>query len=172
VSGSGVIGSRVGGFLAGLCLVGVLALQAWRVPASARPATVAVDLRAVPTGEVGVAPSGAVLDGAQLTAGGDAVRGTLRLQNRTAGALTAGARVAGGDPALDRLAQVGLTVRGRTVFRGALADLRDGARVAVALPRGGTATVAVDVRLPEAAAADATARSGEWTLTFAEAGAR
>ena len=169
MSGSVLITSRVAGLLAGLGLVGLLALQAWRIPASARPAAVAVDLRAVPTGEVGVSPVGALLAGESLTPGSNALRGSARLQNRTAGRLVAAARVTGGDPALDRLVDVELGAGGVTVFRGPLGDLREGARARVTLPRAASARVEVALRLPGAAGGDAIARSARWTLTFSGA---
>jgi hypothetical protein len=163
---------RAAGFLAGLCLVGVVALQAWRIPASARPAAAAVDLRAVPSGEVGVEPAGPVVGRAELAPGGPAARGRVRLSNRTAGALAARPRLAGGDPALDRLVEVELTVSGRVVFRGPLGRLRDGAAAAGPLPRGGGAAVGLSARLPAGAAAEAAARAGRWTLTFSGGAAR
>jgi hypothetical protein len=58
---SPVMAMRAAGLLAGMCIVAVLALQTWRVPASPSAAGVSVDLRAVPSGEVGVSPGGALL---------------------------------------------------------------------------------------------------------------
>jgi hypothetical protein len=159
---------RAAGLLAGMCLVALLALQTWRVPASPRAAGVEADLRAVPSGEVGVSPAGAVLGrGAVMTPGGPPVRGRVRLSNRTAGALAARPLVAGGDRALDRVVEIELTVAGRVVFRGPLGGLRDGvSTTSVPLPRAGSATVVVSARVPAAAADEAVGRAGRWTLTF------
>jgi hypothetical protein len=169
VSLSPVMAMRAAGLLAGMCLVAVVALNAWRVPASPRAAGVEVALRAVPSGEVGVAPAGPLLDGrAVLTPGGPAVRGRVRLSNLTAGALEARPRVTGGDRALDRVVELELTVAGRVVFRGPLGGLRDGVSTPVPLRRSGSATVRVTARVPAGAAEDAVARAGRWTLTFAE----
>jgi hypothetical protein len=172
VSLSPVIASRAAGLLAGLCLVGVAALFAWRVPASARPAAVSVDVRAVPSGEVGVSPAAPLLGRSSVAPGGPAARGTVRLTNRTAGALAARPRVTDGDPALDRLVEVELRTAGRVVFRGPLGGLRSGVSTPVPLPRGGSATVAVRVSVPGSAAPGALARAGRWTLTFTGAPAR
>ena len=168
---SPVIAVRLAGLLAGLVLVALVAVGSWRVPASPQAAGLEVDLRAVPTGEVGVAPAGPVLRGAELTPGGEAARARLRLSNRTAAALAARPLVTGGEPALDRLVEVELREGGRLVFRGPLTRLRaQPASAIVTLPRGGGATVAVAVRVPSSAGDDVVARAGAWTLTFAGAG--
>jgi hypothetical protein len=166
VSLSPLIVSRGAGLLAGLCLVAVVALQAWRVPASARSAGVEVDLRAVPSGEVGVEPGGPVLTRRALTPGGPAARGRVRLTNRTAGVLDARPLVSGGDQALDQLVELELKVAGRVVYRGSLGGLRRGVSTPVPLQRGGSATVAVSARVPAAAGDEAVAQAGRWTLTF------
>ena len=162
MSVSGLLGARIAGLLAGLGLVAILAVQAWVVPGATGPAAASVDLRAVPTGEVGVEPEGPVLDRSAVVPGGPAVRGTLRLMNRTAGPRLVRARVAGGDPELARVLVVTLTARGRVVFRGPLERLES----AIALPRGGSADVDVAVRIPRDGAREAVARAGTWTLTF------
>jgi hypothetical protein len=165
------MGVRAAGLLAGLCLVGAVALQAWRVPASPRAAGLEVDLRAVPSGEVGVAPAGAVIRARALTPGGPPARGRVRLSNRTAEELGARPRVTGGDPALDRLVEVELVAAGRVVFRGPVGRLRGDLAALVPLRRGGTADVAVRASVPRGAGRDAVARAGRWTLTFSGAGA-
>ena len=168
MSGLPISGVRVAGFLAGLCLVGLLTLLSWRVPAVSRPAPVAVELRTVDSGEVGVQPAGAVVRGGSLAPGGAPVTGRVRLANRTAGTLTAAARLRGGEGTLDRLVEATLVVRGRTVFRGPVGGLRERSRVAIALEPGGAADLEVQLRLPPAAASEAAARSARWSLTFAE----
>ncbi len=164
---SPVMAVRVAGLVAGVCLVTVVALSAWRVPASARPAAVALDLRVVATGEVGVAPAGAVFDrsGAAPAPGGPAVRGRLRLSNRTAGALRVRARVTGGDAVLDRVVEVSLRSGGREVYRGPLGGLADAGPL-LSLPRAGGASLDLSARIPGSAAPEAAARGGRWTLTF------
>ncbi|HEX2085138.1 MAG TPA: hypothetical protein VHF89_05605 [Solirubrobacteraceae bacterium] len=163
--------SRAAGLLAGLCLVGIVALQAWRVPASARPAAVAVDLRAVPSGEVGVTPAGPLLDRRDVMPGGAAARGRVRLSNRTAQGVSVRPTVTGGDPALDRLVELELTAEGRVLYRGPLGGLRAGGRASLAISRTRAVAVGVAARVPASAAAEAAARSGRWSLTFAVAGA-
>lgn len=163
---SPIIAVRAGGLLAGMCLVVFVALQAWRVPGAPSAAGVDVDLRAVPTGEVGVAPAGPVLARRTLRPGGPAARGRVRLSNRTAGMLAARPRVTGGDDALDDVVEVELTVAGRVVFRGPLGGLRDDVSTPVPLQRGGSATIGVSARVPASAGDDAVARAGRWTLTF------
>lgn len=163
---SPVMAMRLAGLLAGLCLVTVVALQSWRVPASPRAAGVEVGLRVVSSGEVGVSPAGPVLRGRALTPGGPAGRGRVRLTNRTAGELAARPRLTGGDPALDRLIELELSVAGRVVFRGPPAGLRDGVSTPVPLPRSGSAVVRVSARVPAGAGDEAVARAGSWTLTF------
>jgi hypothetical protein len=164
--------TRAAGLLAGLCLVAVVALGAWRVRPSAQPAGVEADLRAVSSGEVGVEPSGPVVRRGVLTPGGPAVRGRVRLSNRTAGALAARPHLTGGDPALDRFLEVELRVAGRLAFRGPLGRLRDAAAPVASLPRGGHAVVDVALRVPASAGSEATARAGHWTLTFSGGTAR
>ncbi|MDQ3740271.1 MAG: hypothetical protein M3389_04925 [Actinomycetota bacterium] len=146
---SPVLGVRIAGLLAGLGLVGLFALQAWRVPATARPATAAVDVRALSSGEVGVA---------------DAGQGRFRLSNRTAGALRLRAQVQGGVPEADSSVSVTLAVAGRVVYRGPLGGLREGVSTPVPLPRGGTASGSVRAVGP-------TGVEGRWSLTFSGAGA-
>lgn len=165
---SPVLGARVAGLLAGLGLVGIVALGAWRVPASGRPATVGVDVRALSSGEVGAEPAGSVVGPAELVPGGPAVSGRVRLSNRTAAALAARPRVTGGERELDAVVSLTLTVAGRVVYRGPMGGLRDGVSTPVLLPRGGGAVVGVRAHVPEGSAADRAAlRSGRWTLTFA-----
>ena len=163
---SPVIAVRVAGLLAGVILVAAVALGTWRVPASPSAAGVEGDLQAVSSGEVGVEPSGAVVPRGELIPGGPALRGRVRLSNRTAKLLAATPRVGGGDPELDGLVEVELRVTGRTAFRGTVARLRQGIAPVVTLPRGGAATVAVVLRVPADAGPDAAARGGAWTLSF------
>ena len=165
------MGVRAAGLLAGLCLVAVVALQSWRVPASPSAAGLELDLRAVPSGEVGVAPAGRVLGGTALTPGGPDVRGRVRLTNRTAQAVAARPLLSGGDPEFDRLVELELTAAGREVFRGRLGDLRDDVSTSVPLRRGDTVPVAVRAWVPQGAGDAAVARAGRWTLTFSSAGA-
>ena len=164
------MGVRAAGLLAGLCLVGLVALQAWRVPASPRAAEVGVDLRAVPTGDVGVSQAGAALLRGSLAPGGRALDGRVRLTNRTAEALAARPRVTGGDPALDRLLELELAVSGRVVFRGPVGGLRGDVSSSVPLPRGASADVAVRASVPSGAVREALARAGRWTLSFSGTG--
>jgi hypothetical protein len=76
--------------------------------------------------------------------------------------------VSGGDPALDGVVELELTVAGRVVYRGPLGGLRDGVSTPVPLQRSGSATVRVSARVPASAGDEAVARAGRWTLTFAE----
>lgn len=163
---SPVMAMRLAGLLAGICLVGLVALQSWRVPASPRAAGVEVDLSAVASGEVGVAPAGRVLRRVALTPGGPAASARVRLTNQTAGALAATPRVTGGDRTLDRVVEVELRTAGRVVYRGPLGGLREGDSAQVALPRAGSAVVRVNARVPASAGEGAVARAGRWTLTF------
>ena len=156
-------GARVAGFLAGLSLVAVLALQSWRVPGATRPGAAGVDLRAVSSGEVGVEPGGSVLAARAVVPGGPAARGQLRLTNRTAVPRLVRARAAGGDAELAHVLEVTMTVRDRVVYQGPLSALAGGA---IALGRGASETVDVSVRLPAGASSVAAARAGRWTLTF------
>jgi hypothetical protein len=165
---SPVTAVRLSGLIAGLSLVALLALQAWRVPASSRPAGVDVGLRAVATGEVGARPSGGAVRSRVVTPGGPAARGRVRLSNRTAGVLAARPHLSGGDPVLDRLVEIELRVAGRMVFRGSMERLRAGSAPAIVLPRGGRAVVGLRLRVPEAAGEEATARTGRWALKFSE----
>jgi hypothetical protein len=139
-----VAGARIAGLLAGLCLVGLVALNAWRVPAAARPAPVVAELHGVSTGEIGVAQR----------------RGGMTLSNRTAGPLAVRARVAGGDPGLDGAVAVTLRVAGRVAFKGSFARLRRGGPVVARLPRGGS------VKLEAAAQVPAGVDPRRWTLSF------
>ena len=167
---SPVIAVRLAGVLAGLILVASVALGSWRVPASPRAAGLEVELRAVGSGEVGVAPGGAVVRRVSLRPGGPDARGRARLSNLTAGVLRARPTVTGGDASLDRLLQVELRVGNRVAFRGSASRLRSGGvGPVVTLPRGGSAPVVVSVRVPASAGDDAVARAGSWTLTFAGA---
>jgi hypothetical protein len=166
---SPVMAMRAAGLLAGVCLVAVVALQTWRVPASPSAAGAQVELRAVPTGEVGVAPAGPVLRGS-LVADGPGLRGRVRLSNRTAQSIAVRPRVTGGDPALDRLVELELTVAGRVVYRGPLGGLRDGVSTSVPLRPSGSATVRAVARVAASAGDEAAAREGRWQLTFSERG--
>ena len=165
MSVSELLGARAAGFLGGLGLIAVLAIGAWGVPGATRPAVARVDLRAVPTGEVGVAPAGSVFRGRTIVPGGAAVSGSVRLTNRTAGPRLVRARAAGGDAELGALVAVTLKVRGRVVYDGPLAGL-DGRTRPFALAEGGAETVDVSARIARSAAREAAARAGRWILTF------
>jgi len=158
---------RLAGLVAGLAVVALLALQAWRVPASSRPAGVDVGLRAVATGEVGVRPSGGVVRSRVVAPGGAPARGRVRLSNRTAAVLAARPHVTGGDPALDGVVELEMRLAGRTVFRGSLDRVRAGEAPAIVLPLQGRAVVGLRLYLPRDAGEEVTARAGRWTLSFA-----
>jgi hypothetical protein len=164
--------ARAAGLLAGLSLVGIVALQAWRVPASPRPAAVGLDLRAVVGGEVGVSPAGPVVRGASLRPGGPAARGTVRLSNQAGRSLLVRPVVAGGERELDEAVEVTLSVAGRVVHRGPLGGLRDGVSTTLPLPRRGSVAVEVAVRVPAGVDPRLLGRSSSWTLSFAASGGR
>ena len=116
--------ARWTGLVAGLALAAAIIVLG-RVPGGHGVAGAAVGLSASPVTKLGVSPAGREFMTARgLKAGAPPAEGSLVIVNYTGRRLTAGVRLSGDDRDLDRVLQVAVSSGGRTLFEGALGDLR------------------------------------------------
>jgi hypothetical protein len=126
-----VVGLMLGAAVTGVLLLGLHITR----PAGALDA--ALTLTSAPTGELAVAPSGAVLTARDLRPGRPPATGGLVVRNQTGIALDVRmrARPASGD--LDDDVRLRMTAGASTLFEGTLGELRDGSRSFVVRPGEG-----------------------------------
>lgn len=114
---------RALGFAAGLATVAV-ALHAWAIaPAGAALGTDLTILATAP-GELAVAPAGVVLRVRGLRRGKAVVRGAMTVRNVTAVPVRVRLRALPSTRELDAALELELTLRGRTIAAGSVAELR------------------------------------------------
>ena len=117
--------ARWSGLSAGLVVV-IVALYAWRVPASPGPMPGAnVMFVAGPTGELEVSPTGRFLAGSDLRPAGRMITGTLAIRNQTGRKLDVRLRALPNLDDLDHLLQVEVSGSEGVLFRGDLGGLRE-----------------------------------------------
>ncbi len=165
---SATAGARFAGVVAGLAIVGGVALQSWRVAPSSQALGLDLTVEAAASGELAVEPTGPVVRSRMLLPGSEhTVQGEMRVINQTGGRLAAWPRLAEGSRALDGLVQLRIDRGGNPVFRGTAAELRSGAGRPIVVHRGASATLTVKAWLPEGSASRTMGRTGTWRLSFA-----
>jgi hypothetical protein len=133
------------GLLLGLALA-ALAVTGWTVPAGNPPAGVRVTLNVAPTGELGVEPTGPVLQAADLHRGQGA-EGTFVVGNETGGPLNVRFRVIAPSRDLHALVDVLLTAEGRALVDGRLGEAGSWSP-GLDIPAGGRRRVRAEVAVP------------------------
>jgi hypothetical protein len=131
--------------IAGVAMVASVVLTA-RVPRGTGVASADVVFLAAPTGELGVSPVGAFLNGTGLVPSSES-HGHLAVTNQTGKRLSVLVRALPESRDLDGILRVQIASGGRRLFDGTLGDLRRGADVAV--DPGMTAPLDFRAWLPE-----------------------
>lgn len=128
------IGISIACLALGVALVAV-AMALLRVPAEAADTGLELRIGALPNGELAVKPLGDAVRADDLRRG-ERARGFVTITNQTAESAPVRMRVGYDDHIGARSVRVAISDRGRTHYRGALARLRDPARVGGALAAG------------------------------------
>lgn len=102
------------------------------------------------SGELDVAPTGAVVRAHGLTAARGAVSGQFTIRNQTPALLAVRPRAVPSSRTLDDLLRVELRAGGRRIFEGPLGELRSGPDSTVRLAPGEQRAIAVRARLVRA----------------------
>lgn len=131
--------------IAGVAMVAAVVMTA-QVPRGTGLASADVVFIAAPTGELGVAPVGAFLNGTGLRPASES-RGHLSVTNQTGKRLSVLVRALPESRDLDDALRVEVSSHGTRIFEGTLGDLRRGADVAV--DPGVTAPLDFRAWLPE-----------------------
>lgn len=154
--------AKVAGLLLGATAAAVVMIG-WRIPGPEGALGATLTLNAAPTGELGVAPTGAILRAADLAPGSRPVRGSLMVRNQTGATLVVGLRAkpVGGD--LDDVVRVRITTGGIPLFDGALGGLRAGMR-RFTLAAGTARRLRFEVTLPRSRAGGSEGRSDDVAL--------
>jgi hypothetical protein len=144
--------ARRTGFALGLALSLVLAVS-WQVPAGTGRLGLDVQVIASKTGELGVEPTGVIVQGTGLEprAGRDTARGKTTIRNQTPKTLEVRMRLLPGSRDLDQIVLVDAEARGTPMFAGLLGTLRDWSRNAVRVEPGERFELDVRLQVPQGA---------------------
>lgn len=161
------ISARVTGFAAGLLVTAGLVV-AGLIPGSQAAGSARLTIQSLPTGELGVEPTGRFFTASGIEPGGrrDAVRGTATVTNQTGNALAVRLRGVPAADNLDALLRIEISGAGKRVFSGSLGELRRWTKESFTLGFQESAKVEVEAWIPASVRHGYEALSTDLTLSW------